>query len=122
MNNMLSTNEIIIDNVSSHNITSHNIASSDFKKRFDKSLVYKNEPKTLSKVCVINDLIMIPETTYFSPSWDETFKNLIGRRVKFYKFMNTIYAYEVDGKKTYMRNNIIMPIVFTGIIGALLYF
>lgn len=113
---MLNIDEIIIDNVSSYDII-----SPDFKK-LDNTRLFKDEPKTRSTVCMINNLIMIPETRLFSPSWEETFTKLIGKSVKFYKFMNTIYAYEVDGKKTYMKQQFVMPIIFTSVVGALLYF
>lgn len=115
---MLQTEEIIINDVSIINVS-----RPDFKRGIDNgnTLVFKEGPRTLSQVCVINNSIIIPDNALLQ-SWKETFIKYVGKSVKFHKCLNTIYAYEVDGKKTYMKQQFIMPMIFTSVVVGLIFF
>lgn len=61
--------------------------------------------------CIINDTILIVN----GHKWNKIFKRHIGKSVKFYKFFNMVYAYEADGKLTYIADQItsILPYIST---------
>lgn len=67
-------------------------------------------------VCIINDGIEIIEPLNFGHSWYDEFTRHMNKEVILYKFSigsvsNTLYAYEIDGKKTYMNDQIMNALI-----------
>lgn len=89
--------------------------SSMYHSTNDYNLKQKDEHFTY-RVCIINDNIEIIEPNALRYSWYDEFTNHINKVVTFYKFgiggfSNTIYAYEIDGKKIYMNDQIINALI-----------
>lgn len=73
------------------------------------------------RVCIINNDIEIVETLLTGPSWHDVFINHVGKNITFYRFsigslMDTLYAFEVDGIKTYMNGQIINAVIIPSMI------